>query len=238
MRAIADDLVHEPLGNSHVLTSAGDTALPQNQDRVLVQFRGAARQYVVSMRGRIEAPATPPVASTFPFGLFTVTWGLDGTTFTTTVDGQSDQFLAVYGNEVTVTAGWDSENFAAGVAALPGILRFPQRVTLSASVAPSNSVTEAFRSLIVPQPVPRVPIPYAARAFILRSSSAADIAAVTTVGQLLSTGTLLDVYPGASVAAAHDDGRYMAICSLADTLAVTSAAPFVQPMIVEFLLSP
>ncbi len=231
-----------PWGGQKYLLSEGLIALPVkgSQSQLVLQRTSAEpRAWVVTMAGVIqEGPA--PGTNAYPFAKFVVTWGSSGANYSTEVDGFSDQFLTVWGNQVTVSCEWDFDAFNAFSG---GVIAFPARMLLRASIGPSDgAVTKAWRTFPnITDAAPKafaVNIPYGAIGVIVRQPTAVPVA--VTLGFFSQSGGVgVETYSAASVAAAHDSGGYLSVPSMADRMAVGMAA-FAPPKFVfaEFLVEP
>lgn len=237
-----------PLGGKKYLLSEGLSALPvkgRQPDFVLQKTVAEPRAWLITMAGKIEAGAAAG-GNCFPFAKFTVSWGASGANYETEVDGFSDQFLCVWGNQVTVKCEWDFEQFARMVIGLPGVA-FPQRMMLQASIAPSEgAVTKAFRSFAFPTATPTgtlttlLPVPYGAIGVIVRRpgtfyGTACDLFFGTQQGGGLTT----ESYLAADVLAAHNRGEYLSVPSMSDVVTVQAAAQAASDFkILEFEVQP
>jgi hypothetical protein len=237
-----------PRGNNMVLEHAGDAIPPSsNQEKSLIEVNGPAQEWIVSMRGEIQDPGPFVFFGPFvwPFTVFRVTWTLEGTSYTTFVDGYSDQYLTVFAQQIQVFGGWDTANFRLATSPpvdTPGF-KFPKKILLQAAVSPgTGELPRAHRTFFIDADFSLafdVPIPYAASSFILRTPrSAGGVPGVflpTLVGvfQAINSsgsppsgfGFPIDAYSAASIQAAHDRGELMSVASMADRLRVVFTAP-------------
>lgn len=241
-------------GKSATLTSLGidpltnPTQRPQgNINLVSVAERGKPRQWVISMKGEIGefGNVAAPVA-VYPFTVFDVKWTIGGVSYQTQVDGYSDQFLSVYAEEVIVNATWDQLNFVRqhGLA----VLTTPRSITMAASCTPQEGgTTLAKRSIFIDNEVApsasSVPIPYAARSFIIRDATAAQQYLAATCRQLVSDDAsftcFVDIYTAADLLAAHSRGEALSVASTANFLVLNYAVqPLADMGLVEFWLQP
>jgi hypothetical protein len=239
-----------PLGSTKILTTDGSSAIPPSeQTQTLVQLTspdGIPRSWVVSMSGTVQQPSQNPTQY-FPFAKFQVQWGSAGSLFQTEVDGYSDQFLMVFGNQVIVSAALDLANARTMIAAIPSA-QFPRSMALSASVARSDgAVVTACRSIVVP-PSSSTPIivsvPYAATGVIIRSpdsawwSTGAGPTFTWQVAPAAGFGATIDVWDPPIVVNGHSSGQYLKVPSLANALQVSPPVGAVSPAFIEFLLEP
>lgn len=261
VRALATELVRvgmqnpkgqhvTPLGGTKYLLSEGTTALPvlgPQPQQILVADSVVPQAWIVTMAGLITAPAPAPAIS-YPFAKFVVEWGSSAAKFSTEVDGFSDQFLSVWGNQVSVSCQWDPDNFARS--AVFNSLAFPSRMELKASISRSEgAISKAFRTFVVPVPhagaaqTLGVPIPYGAVGVIKRTNGIIKFASPTTYtfGTQRGGGVQTGFYDAAQVNGQSSIGQYLAVPSVADLLVISagpSGAVADSHEYVEFLVQP
>lgn len=243
-----------PWGSTKTLTTDGTSAIPpSDQTQMLLQVTspdGVPRAWIVNMAGDINQNSTHPLF-TYPFAKFTITWGSAGALESTEVDGFSDQFLMVFGNQITVSCSLDL--FNARNSLLFNIagqsLEFPKNMVLKASLADSEGArTAAKRTFFVPPvgspgPDTLLPIPYAATGVILRTGLPAVWLDPVTGSQLsfeVNGSLTQELYTAANVSAAHGRGEYLSIPSMADTIRIRqpTTGPPAGPAFCEFLMEP
>lgn len=239
-----------PLGGTKYLVSEGTTALPAAglQPQVILTADSTIPQaWIVTMAGLITTVAGGG-AITYPFSKFVIEWGSSAAKFSTEVDGFSDQFLSVWGNQVTVSCQWDADNFTRS--AVFNSLAFPARMEMKASIARSEgAITKAFRTYVVPVPnagaaqTLGVPVPYGAVGVIKRVNNVTAYASPTTYtfGTQRGGGVQTGFYAAAQVNAQSQIGQYLSVPSVADLLVISAGPSGVganSHEYVEFLVQP
>lgn len=232
-------------GSSTVLVSSGVAGTPPSdlQTRALVEVTGPARSYIIGMRGVVQSPSVVP-AQMYAAARFRVIWGIAGLAYTTTVDGFSDQFLTVYGEQVSVFAEWDEENIARMFSpTFPVPAALPSAMLLSAGISPSEGgVTQAKRTFLlrpsIAGAVDAVPVPYAARGVSVRSNIPGEYAGGIAWVQQSGASQVIDSYTGAEVLASHGRGEYLSVPSMTDVALWGLVPPLTTIGAAEFLLQP
>lgn len=247
----ADAPPNQVWGSTKVLVTDGTAALPSNdQNQVLFQVtapNGIPQAWIVQMAGSIQQPSATPI-KTFPFAKFIVQFGSAGALETVEVDGFSDQFLMVFGNQVTVSCALDFVNAQKNLTMVPGDqYQFAKSMLMQASLSDSKGAsTNAKRTFlldrttILPQ---TVNIPYAATGLIIRSNDPAWYhnpgGSQVVLLPFLNTTNAIDLYNPVALETAHNTGSYLTVPSLADVALVQPAAgPPTAPGFLEFDLRP
>jgi hypothetical protein len=230
-------------GSTKALTSDGTATIPaNNQLQTLLNVTsddGVPKAWVINMSGRIQQPSASGVQ--FPYAKFLVSWGSAGSLLSTEVDGFSDQFLMVFGNQVQVSCQLDVDQATRTIAIDPA-LEFPKAMVLSASLARSEGARVAAKRSFVCVPAAIAPgfteivIPYAATGVILRTREPAALAG-SSLQWRVGTFTY-DILTAGLLGAAHDRGEYIAVPSEADRVVLLPGAGTLHPMWLEFLLEP
>lgn len=245
-----------PWGSTKTLVTDGggvNVPPPGDQEQMLLQVTspdGIPRPWIISMAGAIQQNGQTPLL-TYPFAKFKVQFGSAGAFDTTEIDGMSDQFLMVFGNQITVSCSLDLFNaqLAALFSPLGLHLEFPKNMVLQASAAYSEGAqTKARRTFIVPPvgfpgPDTLLPIPYAATGVILRSFDFAQWLDPVTGARLLfeTNGNIVqDEYNAADTRNAHDRGEYLSVPSMSDTIRIVqpTTGPPSSLAFCEFLMQP
>jgi len=241
----------DQFGRTAVFTSNGGDPIvaanrPEARSENLVSVRRKnPRPWVVSTKGLIKQTSQVSPTTTYPFTVFRVQWQVQGVSYTTFVDGYSDQFLTVFAEEVLVFAEWDFENIdrmtTGGSSVRPiGAMNLPNVIELSASLSESEGgTTLAKRTLFATTDNKLMTIPYAARDFRTRAPFTDGQGNIARFFCEANTGgIILDEYSAVVVQASHDSGDNLQVPSMANQMQYVLGVPVAQWVGIEFRLEP